>query len=157
MFAQRPIFRAFSLRNRYPKWCSDNLIARRLFAPDRYDFPIIRTPARRMTPRRVVHQGTILANGKRQIPESNESLGVSNVRGISFRAVGAKIPSQMNPLSHPAPAGFFSVEIQASVPLIPKFAPECAPSPCELRNRDTSLPASAFDKEITDPCPHLSI
>jgi len=91
-------FSALSCAIRYPKWCSDSLIARRLLAPHRYDFPIIRTPAGRMTPRRVLYQSTIFDNGKRQIPESHESLGDSNVSGISFRGVGAKIPSQMNPL-----------------------------------------------------------
>ena len=83
-------FSAISCAIRYQKWCSDSMIARRLFAPHRYDCPIIRTPAGRMMPRRVVYQSTIFANGKRQIPESYESLGDSNVSGISFRGVGAK-------------------------------------------------------------------
>src|ERR1700730_6126261 len=80
MFTQRPIFQPFRPKFRYPKWCSDSLIARRLFASHRYDFPIIGTPTGRMTPGRVVNQSTILANEKQQIPESHESLGNSNVK-----------------------------------------------------------------------------
>ena len=98
-------FSAISCAIRYPKWCSDGMIARQLFAPHSYDFPIIRTPARRMTARMVLNQSTILANGKRQIPESDESLGNSYVSGISFRGVGAKIPSQMNPLGQSGVGG----------------------------------------------------
>jgi hypothetical protein len=118
MFTQRPSFSAISCTIRYPKWCSDSLIVRCLFASHRYDFPIIRTPAGRMTPRMVADQSAILANGKRQISESHESLGDSNVSGIPFRGVGAKIPSQMNPLRQPG------VSTRASQAPGPRQAPQ---------------------------------
>ena len=88
MFTQRPIFQPFRSKTcgiRYPIWCSDNGVARSLFASHSIDSPINEGPDWHMTPRRAADQNTILANGKQQIPESYESLGDSNVSGILSR------------------------------------------------------------------------
>ena len=77
MFAKGAIFGHFRSETcaiRYAKWCSDNPVARRLFAPHRYDFLGFRAAVRKVRPDRNGYQNTNPTNANEPIPESHESL-----------------------------------------------------------------------------------
>src|SRR6266849_5954605 len=81
MFAKDAVFQPFrskACENCHPIWCSDSLISRRFFASHRSVFLDFQALARKITPRGVVYQNTLLPNGKKQIPESHESLSDSD-------------------------------------------------------------------------------
>ena len=105
MCSQMTDFRPLHFKGGYPIWCADSLISQRHFAYHRSVFLDFHPLDCKIAPRRVVYQRTISGNGKRQIPESYESLGDANVSRNSLRGVSAKIPSQMNPLSQSGASG----------------------------------------------------
>src|SRR5206468_1018591 len=66
-------------------WCADSIVAQRHFALSRFDFRSFRASVGKITPGRGGYQRTNLPYMNEGIPESHESLAVSNVRGICFR------------------------------------------------------------------------
>ena len=88
MSLESTIFRAFRSEtavNCYANLCADSLVARGHFALSRFDFRSFRALVGKMTPGRGAYQRTNIPYTNEQIPESHESLAVSNVRGICFR------------------------------------------------------------------------
>src|SRR2546427_366886 len=88
MSLESTIFRAFRSEiavTCYANWCADSIVARRHFALSRFDFRSFRASVGKITPGRGGYQRTNLPYMNEGIPESHESLAVSNVRGICFR------------------------------------------------------------------------
>jgi hypothetical protein len=88
MSLESTIFRAFRSEAAvtcYANWCADSLVARRHFALSRLDFRGSLAAVGKITTARGGYQRTNIPYMNERIPESYESLAVSNVRGICFR------------------------------------------------------------------------